>query len=125
GRRGRKSVVRQEVRMKPILDCFPPTMEPRPGQMEALNQIEHTFKTGKKFFVYEGPTGAGKSAVAKTALNWLGTGFITTHLNTLVEQYAKDAKLAPLPQVRGKNTYACRAFARQGYAPSCEKAEQA
>src|SRR5690349_12267495 len=109
--------------MKTITSYFPASMTPREGQLLALRAIEQAFNAGKKFFVYEGPTGAGKSAVAKTVLNWCQTGFITAPLNTLVSQYANDPKLAPLPEVRGKNTYPCRAFARSGFAPSCEKAE--
>lgn len=111
--------------MRPIAEYFPTTLEPRRGQLEALQQIEHAFSVGKKYFVYEGPTGSGKSAVAKTVLNWLDTGFITTPLNTLVSQYANDKKLAPLPEVRGKSTYECRAFSRAGYIPNCEQAEAA
>ena len=54
-----------------------------------------------------------------------GTGFVTAPLNTLVSQYSRDEKLAPLPEVRGKNTYPCRAFSRNGYTPDCERAEHA
>jgi ATP-dependent DNA helicase DinG len=111
--------------MKHITDCFPATMTPRRGQLEALLRIEQSFGDGKKYFVYEGPTGAGKSAVAKTVLNWQQTGFITAPLNTLVSQYANDEKLAPLAEVRGKNTYQCRAFKRADYLPNCEQAEEA
>src|SRR5262249_46851722 len=111
--------------MRAIMECFPNTLTPRQGQLDALREIARAFGSGKKFFVYEGPTGAGKSAVAKTVLNLLETGFITTPLNTLVYQYANDPKLAPLPEVRGKKTYTCRAFGRPSYAPNCEQAEQA
>jgi len=107
-----------------ILGCFPSGLTPRAGQVSALQAIEKAFNGGKKFFVYEGPTGAGKSAVAKTVLTWMGTGFITAPLNTLVSQYANDSSLAPLAEVRGKATYLCRAFTRPGYAPSCEQAEK-
>lgn len=111
--------------MKPsIEEHFPSSLAPRDGQARALQAIEEAFSRGKKFFVYEGPTGAGKSAVAKTVLNWMGSGFITAPLNILVSQYANDSKLAPLAEVRGKNTYRCSAFTRPAYAPTCEQAEE-
>lgn len=110
---------------KNIAEHFPPSMTPRPGQLEALRQIDAAFKLGKRYFVYEGPTGAGKSAVAKAVLNAYGTGVITAPLNTLVTQYAADDKLAPLPEVRGMNTYQCRAFAKPHFCPTCEEANAA
>lgn len=108
-----------------ILEHFPPSMEPRPGQAEALARIDDAFQRGQRFFIYEGPTGAGKSAVAKTIINRNGTGVITSPLNQLVGQYAKDAKLAPLPEVRGKATYQCSVFSTSNYSPNCEEAEDA
>jgi ATP-dependent DNA helicase DinG len=111
--------------MRPsILECFPSCLSPREGQTNALRAIEQAFNQGKKFFVYEGPTGAGKSVVAKTVVNWMGTGFVTAPLNILVSQYANDPKVAPLAEVRGKGTYQCRAFTRAAYTPTCEQAEE-
>ena len=93
------------TRMKPappkpknIAEYFPPSMKPRPGQLEALRQIDHAFKEGKRYFVYEGPTGSGKSAVAKSVLNAYETGIITAPLNTLVGQYAADDNSRPCPK---------------------------
>lgn len=108
-----------------ILEHFPPSMKPRPGQVEALARIDEAFRRGQRFFVYEGPTGAGKSAVAKTILNRYGTGIITSPLNMLVGQYANDPELAPLPEVRGKATYQCRVFSTSNFSPNCEEVEDA
>lgn len=96
---------------------FPQTLEPRKGQIEALDRIKSAFAEGRKYFVLEGPTGFGKSAVAKAALNVYGKGFITSPLNTLVSQYSQDEHLG-LAEVRGQSSYACRAF--EGL--DCEKA---
>lgn len=96
---------------------FPSALEPRPGQLQALENIQNAFNDGKKFFVLEGPTGFGKSAVAKAVLNLCGKGFITSPLNTLVRQYSQDNDLG-LTEVRGQSTYTCRAF--DGL--NCEKA---
>lgn len=94
---------------EPVRELFPPKLEPRAGQLEALTRIETAFDQGKRFFILEGPTGFGKSAVAKAALNVYGTGFITSPLNSLVGQYARDTDLE-LTEVRGQSTYQCRAF---------------
>jgi Rad3-related DNA helicase len=88
---------------------FPEALEPRKGQLKALELIKNAFDEGKKFFVLEGPTGFGKSALAKAVLNLCGTGFITSPLNTLVSQYSQNEDLE-LVEVRGKATYSCRAF---------------
>ena len=96
---------------------FPPAIQPRHGQLQALESIQKAFDDGKKVFVLEGPTGFGKSAVAKAVLNLCGKGFITSPLNTLVRQYSEDDDLG-LTEVRGQSTYSCRAF--NGL--NCEKA---
>ena len=96
---------------------FPSALDPREGQLQALEHIRSAFHHGKKFFVLEGPTGFGKSAVAKAVLNLCGNGFITSPLNTLVRQYSQDDHLG-LTEVRGQSTYSCRAF----NGVNCEKA---
>jgi len=96
---------------------FPPKFTPYPGQLEALESIQTAFKQGKHFFVLEGPTGFGKSAVAKAVLNLYGKGFITSPLNTLVSQYSRDENL-DLTEVRGQSGYVCTVFG----GVDCEKA---
>jgi ATP-dependent DNA helicase DinG len=96
---------------------FPPSLTPRDGQLDALDRIQTAFETGKRFFVLEGPTGFGKSAVAKAVLNTYEKGFISSPINTLVAQYSQDATLE-LTEVRGQSTYACRVFNNF----DCEKA---
>jgi Rad3-related DNA helicase len=98
---------------------FPVALEPREGQLKALELIKDAFDEGKKFFVLEGPTGFGKSALAKAVLNLCGTGFITSPLNTLVSQYSHNQDLA-LTEVRGQATYSCRAF----HGVDCERASE-
>jgi Rad3-related DNA helicase len=101
--------------VKPKL--FPSSLAPREGQLEAIEKIQTAFDGGKHFFVLEGPTGFGKSAIAKATLNMCGKGFITSPVNSLVSQYSEDESLG-LAEVRGQSTYACRAF--EGV--NCEKA---
>jgi len=96
---------------------FPPTLKAHERQSEAEETIRLAFHEGKRFFVLEGPTGFGKSAVAKAALNICQNGFITSPINTLVNQYAQDEHLE-LTEVRGQSTYSCRAFNNA----DCEKA---
>jgi Rad3-related DNA helicase len=88
---------------------FPPSLTPSHGQSEALEKIQLAFNDGKRFFVLEGPTGFGKSVVAKAVLNLCGKGFITSPMNTLVSQYSKDRHLE-LTEVRGQSTYTCTVF---------------
>ena len=88
---------------------FPSTLTPYDGQLKALEEIAASFNDGKRFFILEGPTGFGKSAVGKAVLNLCGKGFITSPLNSLVRQYAQDSNLG-LVQVRGQSTYNCTAF---------------
>jgi Rad3-related DNA helicase len=88
---------------------FPQSLEPRPGQLLALQEIKKAFDAGKRFFVLEGPTGFGKSAVAKAVLNLCGRGFLTSPLNTLVTQCSQDPTLE-LTEVRGQSTYKCKVF---------------
>lgn len=90
-------------------EFFPPTLKPYDGQLEALANIRAAFREGKRFFVLEGPTGFGKSVVAKAVLNLCGKGFITSPINSLVRQYSQDQDL-DLTEVRGQSTYACRSF---------------
>jgi ATP-dependent DNA helicase DinG len=104
---------------------FPSGVTPFAGQVEAVRRIVEAFKTGKRYFAFQGPTGSGKSVVAKTVMNEHGTGIVTSPVNTLVTQYANDPKLAPLPEVRGKDNYKCRAFRRPEYEPTCQEAEEA
>jgi superfamily II DNA or RNA helicase len=68
---------------------FPAALTPRKGQLEALGLIKDAFDEGKKFFILEGPTGFGKSALAKAVLNLCGTGFITSPLNSLCHNTLK------------------------------------
>jgi len=88
---------------------FPSTLTPYDGQLKALEEIAASFNDGKRFFILEGPTGFGKSAVGKAVLNLCGKGFITSPLNSLVRQYTQDSNLG-LVQVRGQSTYNCTAF---------------
>jgi Rad3-related DNA helicase len=85
--------------------------------LDALDKIQTAFGAGKRFFVLEGPTGFGKSAVAKAILSVYGKGFITSPINTLVKQYSQDPTLE-LTEVRGQSTYTCRVF----HNFNCEKA---
>ena len=106
-----------EERKTALCRLFPSSLTPREGQLDALDKIETAFKAGKRFFVLEGPTGFGKSAVAKAVLNTYRKGFITSPINTLVTQYSQDPTLE-LTEVRGQSTYTCTVF--QNF--DCEKA---
>jgi len=98
-----------KVKIGALAGFFPQSLQPREGQLDALARIHRAFSTGKRVFVLEGPTGFGKSAVAKAVLNLYGKGFITSPINTLVTQYSRDSSLE-LSEVRGQSTYTCSVF---------------
>ena len=109
-----------EERRNSLRGLFPPPLIPREGQLDALDKIETAFEAGKRFFVLEGPTGFGKSALAKAVLNIYGKGFITSPINTLVKQYSEDRTLE-LTEVRGQSTYTCRVFKEFDCATASDK----
>lgn len=95
--------LRQEMLAKPVVGCFPkPTF--RPGQEEALRQIDAHFLAGKRYVILEGPTGSGKSAIAKALAEKYGAYMLTSQ-KTLQEQYAQD--FPDIAVVKGRNAYPC------------------
>jgi len=52
-----------------IINYFPDTFEPLPGQIKLLDGIEKAFKSGKRIIICSAPTGSGKSFIAKTLAN--------------------------------------------------------
>jgi Rad3-related DNA helicase len=109
-----------------MLKHFPKDLLPaRDVQKVALKAIEQAFAAGKRAFVLDAPTGAGKSAIGITVSHYFGSAFITSPQNLLVDQVAGDFK--SLRRVSGKSTYICRAFpfpaSVLGDERTCEDAE--
>jgi ATP-dependent DNA helicase DinG len=80
---------------------FPAHHEPRDQQAEALEILENS---DKKFFIFEMPTGSGKSDIGYTVCAASG-GHILTPFNTLAEQYMRDFEEFGLVDLKGKSHY--------------------
>lgn len=73
---------------KPILSYFP-YESPRPVQAELLTKLESIWDQ-YDVFVVTLPTAAGKTAISKTIMDWVGKGITITPTNLLVEQYISE-----------------------------------
>lgn len=92
-----------------------PFTTPRPGQIEIINEIAHNFLI-KKFVFFEGETGIGKSPIAVTLANYLGSAYYLTHQVQLQDQLYKDfgpeghslfSRMNPMVKVKGRSRYKC------------------
>lgn len=86
-----------------IYECFP-FKNPRKGQIELIEKIIKSFKSGKKHVILNAPTGWGKSVIAYTIIKYFGDGYILTSQKCLQEQYHKDLDI---PYILGRNNYIC------------------
>ena len=59
----------------------------RDQQPQIVNDILQAFRSGTKVVVLNAPTGVGKSIINMVATKEMGTGYTTTPLRTLVDQY--------------------------------------
>lgn len=66
-----------------------PFSAPRPMQVEAVQETYELLKT-EDFVVTCAPTGFGKSAFVIALANAIGTGYVITPQNGLIEQYRND-----------------------------------
>ena len=77
----------------------------RPQQDEALKKISDAYNSGVKFVVGDFPVGSGKSLIAVSIVNALGTGYIPMPNNNLVAQYSKSFK--DVRTLRGRKWLPC------------------
>lgn len=106
----------------------------RPTQTEAMNECQKAFREDdKKFFVYEGPTGAGKSGIGMAAGSWAKTlqpvgnheqgAYILSPQKVLTKQYVDDFASLGLVELKGQANYTCHGFTeRAGMEIDCEMA---
>jgi Rad3-related DNA helicase len=92
-----------------ILDHIPSGYEPRPWQVEALQEVER-YWDGSDVIVIPGKVGFGKSLVAATISSWRAaagesTGIITPRV-ALQEQYSSSFDKIPI--LKGKHRYQCK-----------------
>ena len=94
-----------------------PFPEIRPSQEKALEKLVVDHEKGKKFSVFELPTGIGKSGLAMAGLGWASEctteppikpgGTILTSQKILQDQYASEFSRAGLADLRGAANYRC------------------
>ena len=78
--------------------------EMRPMQREVLEQVEAALRESKKFIILEAPVGFGKSAIAASLCNHLGSAYLLTSTKQLQDQYSADFGF---PVVIGKSNFTC------------------
>ncbi|HEY4699140.1 MAG TPA: helicase C-terminal domain-containing protein [Nitrososphaerales archaeon] len=98
----KKEVEDSKEKPTSLLEHFP-HKSLRRFQEKTLIEIESALKT-KKFIILEAPVGFGKSAVAATLCNYLGSAHIVTATKQLQDQYASDFSY---PLVKGKSNFQC------------------
>ena len=95
--------------MTEILKYFPKGMTPRPGQRDALLEIEQKWDTND-VIVLNADVGAGKSAALQTIARWRASkGESTATLTprvTLQDQY--KASFKDIDMLQGKSRYKCK-----------------
>lgn len=72
-----------------IMSHFNPSMTPREGQRRVLEEIERTWDS-TDVFVIVAPTAAGKTQMAATLANWVGSASIIVPNNILLRQVADE-----------------------------------
>lgn len=86
------------------MNYFPKHLTPRPGQIKALKEIEQAWDKND-VIVVSLPTSFGKSAIAKTIMDWQGRAAYVTPTNLLVEQFRESYN--KIPTIQNKELYCC------------------
>lgn len=107
--------------MPHIRDFFPlikgKKEDPRPGQIKAMDFVEHSFNEGYKYVLLEAPAGIGKSAVEMaTVKSFMAHGKKSFWLTSQVQlQDQIKSEFTEGVDLRGRSRYACNhAMAKEG-----------
>lgn len=90
--------------MSDILSYFPKHLNARDGQMLALKQVQAVWDKSD-VIVITLPTAFGKSAIAKTIMDWQGRAAYITPTNQLVKQFQESYEKVPV--IYNKELYSC------------------
>jgi Rad3-related DNA helicase len=90
----------------------------RPQQNEVLDQVEAALSSSKKFIILEAPVGFGKSAIATSLCNHLGSAYLLTSTKQLQDQYSSDFQF---PVVIGKSNFTCLVPPSSGKSLPCSQ----
>ena len=86
---------------------------PRPEQVNIINEILSAMDQGYKNIILEAGTGVGKSAIATTICNYVDKSYIITMTNQLLQQYLNDFEYMTM-EIKGRSNYPCN------YGDNCE-----
>ncbi len=86
-----------------IIENFP-FNNPRPGQLEIIEDIEDAISKGYKYIILEAGTGTGKSAIATTLARMYESAYILTMTKQLQSQYMNEFHF---PLVKGRSNFGC------------------
>ena len=99
----------------------------RPGQEEAIDEIDKHFNDNHKYVIAEIPTGVGKSDIAMALAKTEGSAYVATSQNTLIDQYVKDFKDdKDFWYVKGRGNYKCPVYetCHKGSEAGCSRYEE-
>ena len=63
----------------------------RQTQKEVLDEVEAALAQSKKFIILEAPVGFGKSAIAASLCNHLGSAYLLASTKQLQDQYSSTS----------------------------------
>lgn len=94
---------------------FPEEKPPRPGQLEAVQQIVAAFESGKKFVLFEGGTGMGKTVVAVAVARYYQQAYYLCYEKYLQDQFFEEFGTTEeerhpdkFVMLKGRKAYECR-----------------
>ena len=91
-----------------LLAGFPDRWTPRKVQADALVEIEKALAAGKRFIVFEGPPGVGKTLCAITLARHLGDTYVCTLSKLLQAQYLRDFSYLGAKELKGRANFKCQ-----------------
>jgi Rad3-related DNA helicase len=96
------------------IDAYFPFDTFRDGQRECIEFILKSFESGKKFVVFEGPTGSGKSAIGMTVAKFFQTSYYLTVQKILQTQLMNDFGSGEVVDLKGRSAYNCTFYENFG-----------
>jgi Rad3-related DNA helicase len=93
----------------------------RDGQRECIEFILKSFESGKKFVVFEGPTGSGKSAIGMTITKFFQASYYLTVQKILQTQLMNDFGSGEVVDLKGRSAYNCAFYENFGAAAVARK----
>jgi ATP-dependent DNA helicase DinG len=100
-----------------LINYFP-LKKIRNNQEKVLEEIEEAINSNIKYIFLEAPTGFGKSPIAITLADYLGSSHICTSTKDLQNQYSRDFNF--VKEAKGKRNFRCILKENEGIHETCE-----